>query len=269
MSDTPTIEEAVEQASASLSGEAVSDAPVEETPAQPEVTEETLQAPEEVTESPKETPLDKFDPQKLPPELQSVYKDLQKGFTQGRQKDREEVNQLRNQLIEYQAKLDALSRGEVPQERALSPEEYIAKVADRVVTEKSVNAFRDQALKDYNSFDPRLTKPEDGQESETYDPTMDAVIGAQMDKALQDHIDANGSELGFDHKSQLKELVSNWDAYKQREINAFLEKQKKMAKQSEGKLSKFSPKATTNDTTPTANMSIEDAVKYAFQKQGK
>jgi hypothetical protein len=250
---SPTFEEAFNKASGTL----------------PSSTEKEEESPQPAEEAPKEepepeekpeTPLNQFDPDKLPPELQQVYKNLMKGFTQGRQKDREELNQLREELKSLKA--------QAPEEepKNLTPEEYIDKLVKDKVNEQKLEAFRDTALQEYDSLDPRLSKPTDAKENDQYDRLMDKAIGAELDELLQEHINVNGSELGFDYKSHGKRLVAEWDQYLQRTRDAFLSKQREIAKKQERSFQKANPKSSQTPTKPSGSMSLEQAVNAAWSK---
>lgn len=251
----PTFEEAYDKASSSLK-----DKEEKEPQAEPEakVEEKSETKPEQQEE---ETPLDKFDPEKLPDELKPLYKNLMKGFTQGRQKDREELNTLREELKALQTKDETTVNPE--ETKNLTPEEYIDKVVKEKVTQEKVSSFREQALNDYDSLDPRLHKAEDNQD---YDSIMDSAIGSQLDKLLEEHVQENGSELGFDYKSHAKDLIGKWDGYVKKQIDSYLGKQREMAKKQERSFTRSNPKGGTAVTKPSGNMSLEQAISAAIKR---
>lgn len=256
--DTPTIQEAMEQASSSLQSESV-----EETPQSVEKQPSEAPQGQMETEQPKEkAALEQFDPEKIPTELKPLYKNLMKGFTEGRQKDREEVKKLKEEL-------ESMRKKETPQEqipdRPLTPEEYIERKTNEVLHKKEVVSFRETALREYNELDPRVDNREG---NEQYDPILDAVVGSQLDKLLDDHVKEHGSELGFDYKTHGKELLKEYDAYVQKKIDAYLEKQKDLAKKSERSLNRLHPKTSDSGTKPSGNMSLEDAMAQAFSMSG-
>lgn len=260
ISDTPTIEEAVAEASQTVVDSDTSEEATEEVSVEEAVTEEPQETPDK--ESQEETPLDKFEPDKLPPELQKVYKDMQKGFTQGRQKDREQLNALEKELQELKKQVNP-----EPEWENLTPEQKIERYAQAKVTEAKLNDFREQAIKDYNTIDKRLDNSEG---NESYDHMMDVAVSTQLDKLLDEHVEKNGNELGFDYKSHAQELIKAWDTYKQQEIDRYLEKQRALAKKSEARVNKASPKGTAStDSVPSGSMTLEQAMQAAAAKLGK
>lgn len=268
--ENPTIEEAMEQASGTLT-KSVEEAPsteqeasteveevVEDTTTETETEEDVAQANEE------ETPVDKVvDPNELPEELKPLYekmkKDMDKGFTQGRQKDRAEINELRKELTKLKKQSD-------PTEEDLSkltPEEQIERLAEQKVLQSKIKDFREQALQDYNNLDPRLDNSEG---NDSYDEVMDTAISTQLDKLLADHVEIHGNELGFDYKAKSKELIENWDSYIRSKTDSYIAKQREQAKKSEQKISKANPKTKASSVKPNSTMSLEDAVNAAFNR---
>lgn len=266
--ENPTISEAIESASSTLQ---TTDEPTKEVE-EPQESEEVVDSeeasekpadpePEKIQES-DDTPLDEFDPEKLPAELQPLYKNLMKGFTQGRQKDREQVRELEEKLAQLQEQLKGDNadpqQDEVPEN--MSPEEYIQHVAKQAVTQEKVDAFRDQAISDYNSLDPRLTK-----DSDTYDPYVDTYVGNKLDEALNQHVEETGTELGFPYKELAQQYLGEWDNYIQSVQSQYLSKQRDLAKKAEKKTAKFNPKGTSSaKAKPSGTMSISDAISAAM-----
>lgn len=255
MTDTPTLQEAMEQASSTLSKESEE---TQQPEAEPEATEEAQAEPKanETAEVEDDTPLDKFDPDKLPAELKPLYKNLMKGFTQGRQKDREELNQLRQELESL--------RQQAPQAptKPLSPEEYIQQVAERTITQKRVEDYKAQALADYNNADPRLDLG-----GEQYDEVVDMYVATELNKELEKHVQENGSELGFNHRELIKKYLDKWDQKVQKEVEKYLANQKKLAKKAELSSGRFNPKSSAASVKPSGNMTIEQAMQAALAKQ--
>jgi len=249
--DTPTIQEAMEMASSSLEDtqEETQETPAEEsTPV--EVETETA---ETETESQEETPLDQFDPETLPEELKPLYKNLMKGFTQGRQKDREELVQLRQELEQMKSSAPV---DEVPQD--MTPEEYIAKVAEDTVTKTRVEDYKKTALADYNNADPRLTI-----DGEQYDEVVDMYVSTELNRELEKYVQANGSELGFNHKELTKQYLGKWDQKVKAEVEKYMANQKKLAKKAELSSGKFNPKSSSASVKPSGKMTLEEATQAA------
>jgi len=250
--DTPTIQEAMEKASSTLQESEETQQPEVE----PEATEE-VQTESETTETEVEdTPLDKFDPDKLSDELKPVYKNLMKGFTQGRQKDREEITLLRQEL-------DALKQ-QAPTEptKPLTPEEYIQQVAEQTITQKRVEDYKATALADYDNADPRLKL-----DGEQYDEVVDMYVATELNRELEKYVTENGSELGFPHRELTKKYLNKWDQKVQKEVENYLANQKKLAKKAELSSGRFNPKSSSASVKPSGSMTLEQAMQAAIAKQ--
>lgn len=219
-----------------------------------------------------EAPLEKFDPSSLPPELKATYDNLMKGFTQGRQKDREQVNALKAELKELQGKLSEDKEPEFQeltptQLRQLTPEQqaqYFASIAEykaqKVAEEERLKSFRQQALEDYNALDPRLTK-----DSDTYDTYADAYVGSKLDELLSEHVDQHGTEIGFDYKTHGARLVKEWDEFLDSHVKSFVEKQNQIVKKKAAETVKKTPK-TSSAPARKDKMSISEAIRTAWDK---
>lgn len=251
MPDTPTLEEATQMASSSLQESEEAQEPTAE-----ETTPEESESVETEAESQEETPLDQFDPEKLPAELKPLYKNLMKGFTQGRQKDREELTQLRQELEELRS---SKVEPEVPAN--LTPEEYIQKVAEDTVTQTRVNDYKKTALADYNNADPRLNL-----EGEQYDEVVDMYVSTELNRELEKHVKENGSELGFNHKELTKKYLGKWDQKVKAEVEKYMANQKKVAKKAELSSGRFNPKSSSASVKPSGNMTLEQAMQAALAK---
>lgn len=252
MTDTPTIQEAMEQASSTLQESEETQQPE----AEPEVTEEVQTDPETTEAEVEETPLDKFDPDKLSDELKPVYKNLMKGFTQGRQKDREEITLLRQEL-------DALKQ-QAPTKptKPLTPEEYIQQVAEQTITQKRVEDYKATALADYDNADPRLKL-----DGEQYDEVVDMYVATELNRELEKYVTENGSELGFPHRELTKKFLNKWDQKVQTEVENYLANQKKLAKKAELSSGRFNPKSSSASVKPSGSMTLEQAMQAAIAKQ--
>jgi len=258
MTDTPTLTEALEQASSTLSNRESEEAQqVDAT--ESEATDEAIAEPEADEQKDAEaedTPLDKFDPESLPAELKPLYKNLMKGFTQGRQKDREELNKLRQEL-------DGLRQQAPPEpQKPLTPEEYIQQVAEQTITQKRIEDYKASALADYDNADPRLKIG-----GEQYDDVVDMYVATELNRELEKFVTENGSELGFPHRELTKKFLDKWDQKVQTEVENYLAKQKKLAKKAELSSGRFNPKSSAASVKPSGSMTLEQAMQAAIAKQ--
>lgn len=274
MGDTLTLEEsfakATGQADSTLKEETTNEVetPVVETKEAVEATPETL-------ETKSETELERIDPEKLPPELKSVYKDLMKGFTQGRQKDSERAKAAEERVAKMEAELAELRQGNPSPQAPQTPqfknaEEYYAYQAEIKVKEalqgEKVNTYREQALNDYEAADERLRRPSEGKENPAYDEFMDVSVSGKLDELLAEHVAKTGSELGFDHKGETQRLIKVWEDALQGRIKSYVEKQNQLIKGKTGESRVLNPKTSSAKAEPAKKMSLSEAMEAAHEK---
>lgn len=275
MGDTLTLEEsfakATEAKDSTLKEETTNEVetPVEETKEADEATPEDL-------ETKSETELERIDPEKLPPELKSVYKDLMKGFTQGRQKDSERAKAAEERVAKMEKELAELRQGRPSEPQSpQSPqfktvEEYYDYLATKKVEEKlreeKINSYREQALNDYEATDERLRRPKEGEDNPAYDEFMDVSVSGKLDERLAEHVAQNGSELGFDHKGETKKLIAQWEEWMQGRIKSYIDKQNQLVKGKVGSSKAINPKTSSGKAEPSKAMSFLEAAEAAQNK---
>lgn len=276
MGDTLTLEESFAQAQAKVGDSTLKEEPTKEVePKVEEQTEAQVATPEEPQAEDK-TELERIDPEKLPPELKSVYKDLMKGFTQGRQKDSERAKAAEERAKQLEERLAKIEQGISPDSSSpkapqfKTVEEYYDYVASQKVEEKlreeKINSYREQALNDYEAADERLRRPSEGKENPAYDEFMDVSISGKLDELLAEHVAKNGSELGFDHKGETKRLIEQWEEWMQGRIKSYVEKQNQLIKSKAGSSKAINPKTSSAKAEPAKAMSLSEALQAAQEK---
>lgn len=276
ISETPSLSEAFAKAQSTLQ---ISDTDKPEESVETD-TKEPEKETKETLETKDEADLESIDPKTLPPELKPAYDNLMKGFTKGRQKDSEarkqaekERDDLKRQLMESNKQSEGFSELKPEQLRMLTPNEqaqYYQALTDwkaqKAVEASKIEDFRNQALNDYESADDRLRRPSDDKPNDNYDRFMDSAIGAALDESLAKYVELNGSELGFNYKDELAELISEYDGYVRGQNERFIQSQNQKLKESSSRASKMSP--TTSKATATPNKpSLNEALQMALEKQ--
>ena len=270
--DSLTIRDAAEEAVSTLSSTESKETPQEEVKVESTVeTEQPTAEPTTQTET-KEESFTNIDPKTLAPELQETYRNLQRGYTQARQKETAELKELRAKIAE----LEARSNYEPTQDQnqkdlsQLTPEEFVehirqeaARQANEAVLNDRKELFRKEAVNVYNTLDPRLNVDDPVE----YDELMDGYVGSRLDKALEEHVTQGGDEFSFDYKSKAQELVKQWDEYLDRQNKRFIAKQNEIAKQNATKTAPRNTSSSTGTTRPSGNLSIREAMDLALAKQ--
>jgi hypothetical protein len=226
---------------------------------EPEVVEESQPSEkmEEATEPETDkgnTPLDEIDPSTLPPELQAVYKNLQKGFTQGRQKDREEVNSLRTEL-------ETLRKQLTPEQPETPTDPVEAKVQE-ILAQRESQSFVQQAQTEYETLDPRLNR-----QGEQYNEAIDFFVGAKLDQALDKHLEDGKQLTAFDYKKEGKEAIEAFDGLVEKVVESRIASLKSDAQKTLAKTKRLAPESSKAPVKNTDSMSLEEAIRYSFAEK--
>lgn len=274
-----SISEAIEQASSTLSNEGVKDTipEVVETEAAEVVKEDEIKTPTPETTQVKETEKEEegsftdIDPKTLPPELKSVYDNLNKGYTQARQKEKAEFKKLKEELEQLKTKpKETPVEQELTSEEILNmtPEQFIehmsnqaAKKAEMVANEAREKSFTESAQAEYNNLDDRLNIDNEV----TYDPKMDKFISGELDRQLEKFAEEKGTIVGFDYKSAGKKLIEEWDQYMDTSFKKYIARQNQIAKSSAEKFAPKNPGNKPGSSKPAGSMSLKDAIFAARQ----
>lgn len=248
------------------------EAPNAEEAGQPTKPEETPQP----TEQEQET-FTHVDPKTLPPELQGVYRNLLKDYTQKRQAESAKVRELEEKIAEMEqsfanpqqaAQNGQLYTGDLSQEQleAMTLTEYTAWLKQQMQqefaqqqTQAEVAQFEQEAPMDFLSLDDRFNH-----ELPTFDPRMAQHIAGQMDADLAAYIEANGTHKGFDVKAAAEKHIQEWDAWlaSLRKTNVQETAQATRAKAQQ--LRRSAPATTSATSKPTGKMSLDQAISAAY-----
>jgi len=271
MTDTPTLDEAFDQASSELTSK-------EESPKETEEKPEESQEPEKESESPKEEPEPKAEESeedkeeafadkgelvgKTPEEMEEIYKNWQSSYTKKRQAERKELEDMRARL----ESLEKAPKEEKADDKPLSeltPEEYAIKVAEMAKTEVNTarnNAYIEAQEKSFFELDPRLSE-----DSPTYDKDLTDLVMMRLSNAREAH-DAEGLPITqFDFLGKAKEYIEAFDSRIKNSNQAFLKRQSEIARTRSNDFAKESPKTSGAKSKPKV-MDLDDAIESAFEK---
>lgn len=226
-------------------------------PEEAEETPETTVVEPEVQPDSDDSPLGEVDPSTLPPELQAVYKNLMKGFTQGRQKDREEVNALKAQLEELQGKF-----AKTPEEPTAPVDPVEAKVQE-VLAQRESKSFVDKVQKEYPTIDPRLNR----NDTETYNEEFDYYVGAKLDQALDAHLAEGKPIQEFDYQAEAKTVIAAFDAFVNKQIEQRLQETQAKAQAQLSRAKRLNPETSTVPVQTNAKMDLSQAISMAMAKK--
>lgn len=264
MNDLPTIDEAFNEAVELTSKESLAEEPeaTEETPEEESKTEpekEVKEEAEKVEPETEETFADKPDLSgKTPEELEKIYKDWQKSYTQKRQAEKEEFKKLQSRLSELEAKTPKFEKP-VSQ---MTPQEFqdftLAQARKQVEAERD-NAYIESQEKSFYEVDPRLDE-----DSPEHDPALFYSTVGQLTKEREAYEKEHGSVYGFDFVGKAKGLVKAYDEAVKLKVQSYLKKNNESARNKVEKSSKVNPKTSVAKMKKVGGLDLDDAFEEAL-----
>lgn len=236
---------------------------------------------------PEETFADKGDlTGKTPEQLEEIYKNWQRSYTEKRQKETQRLKDLEAKLSELEkrpaqapvatpetiaekkdAAQEALNLGQMTVSqytdymRRLAVEE--AKVAAReeykvIAAEEREDRLAKSALEKFQSADSRLNE-----HSPDFDETFKLEVQRELADMLDKHLEETGSYEGFDSDSLTKQIVERKDKQLDEIIKKRTQQSTQAAKMREAKAKKGEMRGTTNDGQTIGGDSIRNILSDA------
>lgn len=288
MTGSSTLRDAVQK---SIDESTVTDQAEQETATAPEP-EESAQVVEEESFAPKGELKGR-----TAEELEEIYQNWNKAYTQKRQSETNELRELREAKEQLEHRLKGLEgQTSSPQKVAeeyqseqddvlqllqqgrITPTEYhqrlqqiIQSQARAIAREEFENlsssheeASRQQtALSEVVSLDERLVE-----NSPTEDKAMRRSILADVGEELDAYLQKNGNSIGFDHKAVANRLITEWNARIDAEVKARTQKSTQVARDQSGKFAKQNPKGSPAKSVSTEPRNLRDIFAEEIAKQG-
>lgn len=268
--NTPTMEiSGLDQAigssyDSSFTSTNLSDEPTATEPAQdvqqaePEVTSESGEDNKaEVEDSFTAIPYDE-----LPDEIKPLHKSLQADYTRKRQLERQQLKDLEAKLKDLESRLQNPSQT-TDNEVIDDSEVYISeeeRIRNYVRAEREAE-WEKQAVTDVLNLDSRLNE-----NHPDYDPYFDDYARENLERALSDYVEKEGTKLGFDYKARLQEISQSWDGYLDKKIKSYISRQNEIMKKNAQATKKTNPETKNVSVEKSGKMSIHDAIDAAFSK---
>lgn len=263
---------------------------------------ETAVAPEPEMESDKEVVEESFAPKgelkgRTAEELEEIYQNWNKAYTQKRQSETQELKALREEKDQLAQRLQGLEgktsnpqqvaeeyQGEqddvlqLLQQGRITPAEYHQRLQQIIQSQaraiareefEGLNSEREEAsrqqtaLSEVNSLDDRFNE-----NSPTYDKAMHRAILADVGEELDAYLaNNNGKSIGFDHKAVASRLISEWNARIDAEVKARTQKSTQVARDQSGKFAKQNPKGSPANSVSTEPKNLRDIFAKEIAKQ--
>ncbi|GEM_PF-2548207 len=216
----------------------------------------------------------RIDPKTLPPELQAMHKSLLRDYTK-------KTQSIAQQRKEYEAwKASQSQQVQVPTmpevakpqfKPGMSVEEYtdfmMTQMEEKLAAqqqkaiEEQQQKYLDEAVVEFESADERLNP-----ESPVYDEYMRNVVGTKLDEALHEYSEENGTAIGFDYKSEAKNLIQQYENYTEIKAKELATLKTKQAFSGVKRTAPMGISGSTAPSKPAGGMSLDEALDSAFSK---
>ncbi len=231
-------------------------------------------------------------------ELEEIYQNWNKSYTQKRQSETAELKALREERDQLTQRLQGLEQksstnpqqvaqdyqGEqedvlqLLQQGRITPVQY-HQMIQQIIQSEARKIARDEfgnlssereeesrqqtALSEVNSLDERFTE-----NAPTYDKAMHRAILADVGEELDTYIAEQGNSIGFDHKAVANRLISEWNARIDAEVKARTQKSTQVARDQSGKFAKQNPKGSPAKSVSTEPKNLREIFAEEIAKQG-
>lgn len=276
---------------------------VSETPQAAPVQDSTPESKPAVEQSPtqetQETFAEKIEAKGLDPEkLDEIYSNYQKAYTKKRQKEKEELRKLQEEVKRYK---EAASQGQVAPQAAstqttqeqreakrqfdlgnLSFEQYTETMRAlmsedaRAIAQEEVKTYiarqqdesnQEQMLQRFNTLDERFDKKFIDPESPEYNQMNHWLyqnVAMELANSLQAHIDEHGSSLGFDSDPIAKEALQRFDKQIDSMVAGRIKQSTQTAVAKAQDVQKSNPNGASIKTVPTGAKNLRDLISSAM-----
>jgi len=273
MNDLPTIDEAFDEAVALTSKESPEgddykeEAPEKESETKPEPKAEEVKEEEaEKAEPEEESFADKPDLEgKTPEELEEVYKNWQKSYTQTRQAEKAREKEMAEKLAKYEQTLNQF-KAQVPEKPIgqMSPQElqqHFATKAQEIANNARENSYIESQEKSFYELDKRLD--EDHPE---HDPALFYSVVGQVTKLREQYEADKGTVVGFDFVGEAKQKIAAYDEAIKQKVQSYLKRNNETARGRVEQSSKANPKASSAKLKKTGGLDLEEAFEEALNE---
>lgn len=270
MQDLPSIDQAFEEAVALTIEESPEDGDFkEEAPeAEPE-TKPEAEVKEEVPEKAEpeeETFAEKPSLEgKTPEELDEIYKNWQKSYTQTRQAEKAREKEMAEKLAEYEKTLSQFKSQEpekpINEMTVEELQQHFALKAQEIAKTAQENSYIEAQEKSFYELDKRLD--EDHPE---HDPNLFYSVVGQVTKLRDQYESDKGTVVGFDFVGEAKKVISAYDEAVKQKVQSYLKRNNETARGKVDQSSKANPKASQAKLKKTGGLDLDEAFEEALNE---
>lgn len=232
-------------------------------------------------------------------ELEEIYQNWNKSYTQKRQSETQELKQLREEkdqlsqrlqslegqsssnpqrvAAEYQGEQDELVQ--LLQTGQISPADYHQRL--QTIIDSKARAIARQEFKNLSSDHDENSRQQSAlseviglddrfnENAPTYDKAMRRSILADVGEELDVYLaNNNGSSQGFDHKAVANRFISEWNSRIDAQVKTRTQTSTQVARDQAGKFAKQNPKGSPAQSITTEGKSLRDILAEEVSKRG-
>lgn len=247
----------------------------------------TVQPPTEQPKQEQEGFATKIDTTGMTPEqIQDVYQNYQKAYTQKRQKEKEEIRQYQEKIKAYEARMQSPPQQAPSQNQEqrevqkqfdlgnLSFEQYTnamrqasqedaRRIAEEVWAQREDSSNQEQMLQRFNSLDERFDKKFTDTESPEYNATnawLYQNVAMELGSALDAHLKANGTSKGFDSDTIAKEAIKRFDGLIDAIVAGKVKESTQQAQNRATEVSRNTPKGKVAQSNTIGSRNLRDII---------
>jgi len=264
MTDTPELDEALDQASDELT---IKDGELQEE------TQETDGSQEETTQENQEDNPDEADEEtfadkpelagKSPEELEEIYQNWQKAYTQKRQAEKEEMKALREKVAQLELKVPQEPEKPIDQMTPQELQEYFAQRATKIADNAKENAYIESQEKAFYELDPRLNE-----DSPEFNPALFYSVVGQVSQARDKFEAENGTVFGFDFIGEAKNQIKAYEDLLKAEVQKYVTNNNKTVSNKVQRFAKSNPKTKAGNVKKAGGLDLDDAFREALGEVG-
>lgn len=261
--DSPELDAVIEEVSLT-SEESPAEEPTEDKPeGQEEKTPETKEG--EVEE---EKFADKPDlTGKTPEELEEIYQNWNKAYTQKRQAEKEELKRQQDEVLRAKQELEKYQR-QVPQKNIaeMNPQElaqHFAQKAKEIESVAKENSYIESQEQTFFGLDKRL----DENNPEFDEALFYSTVGV-LTKEREQFEKEKGTVVGFDFVGKAKEKIKAYDEKVKQQVQSYLKKQEGIARTKTDKFGKTNPNTKSGNVKKSGSMDLDEAMSEAIAESG-
>jgi len=200
---------------------------------------------------------------KSPEELEQIYRDWNKAYTQKRQQEREEMKRVREELAQLKTKVPQEQEKPLNQMTPQELQEHFARQAQEMVKNAKENSYIESQEKAFYELDPRLNE-----DDPNYDEYLFYGTAGKVSQLREQYEAEHGTVVGFDFVGEAKRQIDAYDKAVQQRLESKLKRQEEIARKKTEKFNKSNPKPKAGKTTNSSKMDLDDAFSEALTEVG-